>query len=147
MKAKKYLLQNFTRIGGNVVFPLPFYTHIQTDGSYKKNAAFIASIITIPDTTYRFKKSIIAENSTETEWASVAYGIECALEKNQNTLAVENDNLSVVAGLLGQCSIKKEYARYYKNQIDQLTQCTVWTGIRWIPREFNKADDLFRKLE
>jgi ribonuclease HI len=82
-------------------------------------------------------------SATEAEWASVAAGIEFALEHNETSVCLENDNQSVVEGLLKKERNRMEYARYYKNQILNLTRHANWVGVRWIPRKFNTADALF----
>jgi ribonuclease HI len=84
-----------------------------------------------------------AVSATEAEWASVAAGLEFALEHNETAVCIENDNQSVVEGLLKKERNRMEYARYYKNRIEFLTREANWVGVRWIPRKFNRADDLF----
>jgi len=141
----KPILRDFIRIGGRHAYPLPCCALLQTDGSYKTRKGAVAAILTTPDnrTVYRNTHPIVASNSTEAEWASIANGIRFALEKEQFLLAVENDNLSVIAALTGYGTLNHSYARYYKSQITKLTAQTLWTGVRWIPRELNRADDLF----
>lgn len=88
-----------------------------------------------------------AASSTETEWASIAHGLQFALEKSEEAVAIENDNLGVVASLmLPRKPLKQDYARHYQNEIYTLTKQTSWTGIRWIPRGRNAADILFRPV-
>jgi hypothetical protein len=88
---------------------------------------------------------IDASSSTETEWASVALGLQMALENNEMVNGIENDNMSVIRGLtVPERSLRHEYARHYRNEIQQLAKHTLWTGVRWIPREANHADGLFK---
>jgi ribonuclease HI len=137
----------FMRIGGRTIFPLPILTYVQTDGSFRqmKPKARVATIIQTPAETYRCMIPIDAYSSTEAEWASVLFGLTLALEKNCEAIAVENDNLGVIRALvMPQPRLRHEYARFYHNQILTQAKETAWTGARWIPREQNKADDLFR---
>lgn len=88
-----------------------------------------------------------ASSSTEAEWASVAHGLEAALDMDKENIALENDCLSVVASLALPANAPRHiYARHYRKKILDLASQTLWTGIRWIPRKANRADDLFRRL-
>jgi ribonuclease HI len=146
-------VQPYTRIGGidtHMMSPL-FYAKVQTDGSFYPNTGMsrVAMILTTSDRNSELKhmKTIsTCEDSTETEWASVSQGLLFALENNERIIALENDNLGVVSSLImrGNSVSKKEYAKYYRYIILGLTAKTEWTGIRWIPREMNLADGLFR---
>lgn len=146
-------VQPHTRIGGvntHMMSPM-FYAKVQTDGSFYPNTGMsrVAMILTTADRNSELKhmKSIsTCEDSTETEWASVSQGLLFALENNERMIAIENDNLSVVSNLImgGNSVSKKDYVKYYRYIILGLTSKTEWTGIRWIPREMNLADGLFR---
>jgi ribonuclease HI len=88
-----------------------------------------------------------ASSSTEAEWASVFHGLEAALELEKENIGLENDCLAVVTGLTFPTNrLKQVYARHYRKKILDLTEQTLWTGVRWIPRKENRADDLFRAL-
>jgi hypothetical protein len=138
----------YIRIGGRATFSPHITAHIQTDGSYGSYLGPRIAAIIRPATarhTFRYVKPILAVSSTETEWASVAFGVEKAMDLDQAALTVENDNLSVIYGLLNPlASLRHEYARYYRSVIMDLAKKTEWTGVRWIPRGINRADDLFR---
>ena len=146
-------VQPHTRIGGvntHMMSPM-FYAKVQTDGSFYPNTGMsrVAMILTTADRNSELKhmKSIsTCEDSTETEWASVSQGLLFARENNERMIAIENDNLSVVSNLImgGNSVSKKDYVKYYRYIILGLTSKTEWTGIRWIPREMNLADGLFR---
>ena len=150
---KRFIGTPFHFIGGisKTRTPGPSAFHrVQTDGSYsyrKGCQGRVAAILYTPD----HKKgpcalsNIKAGSSTETEWASIYMGLLLALEHNKTTLGIENDNLGVVRSLTFNESFfgKHEYSRYYFHEIMKLTDATEWTGIRWIPRELNRADDLF----
>ena len=140
------------RIGGKILFPqsyrhasLPVISYIQTDGSFKPGEARIAGILRTPAKSIQYMFPIKAKSSTETEWASVAFGLQIALEYNCDTVALENDNLGVIRSLLFPDSrLRHEYARIYRDRILTLSTKTEWTGVRWIPRDQNTADALFR---
>jgi len=137
----------FMRIGGRMILPPPILTYVQTDGSFRqmKPKARVATIIQTPAEAYRYMIPIDAYSSTESEWASVLFGLTMALEKNCEAIALENDNLGVIRALvMPRPRLRHEYARHYHNQILTQAKETVWTGARWIPRGQNKADDLFR---
>ena len=85
-----------------------------------------------------------AQDSTETEWASINHGLLFALENNERNIHIENDNMSVIMGLmLPNKPLKNEYAKYHRYIIMNTVAKTYWTAIRWIPRELNASDKLF----
>ncbi len=143
----------YARIGGrlpvvpiHLQIPVPIAC-VQTDGSFSKKSARVAAILFRSDRSSTITDciNVDAANSTETEWASVCFGLELALENNETYVGLENDNMGVIHGLIYRESpLKHEYARHYRNEIQHLLRSTDWTGIRWIPREANHADDLFR---
>ena len=145
---KGFVQPSFTTIGGKHMFQPPFYTLVQTDGSFnaKSRHSRAAIILTTADKQEQIRRLYVIQDaisSTETEWASVHHGLQLALEKAQPIVALENDNLSVIAGLIFPNPLKHEYARYYKARILSMTKETAWTGVRWIPWEKNQADALF----
>ena len=141
----------FTRIGGRSLVAPRKSALLQTDGSFFPTTKFsrVAMILRAERDGELFKNMQPidkARDSTETEWASVHYGLIFALEKNEWNIQIENDNLSVIRGLmLPFCGLKHEYAKFYRNQILMTSVESYWTAIRWIPRELNKADALFRR--
>lgn len=143
-KAVGVILSPYRRIGGTILHMPPLFARVQTDGSFRKSLPRARIAALLFDKAGDFKASdmcpIIATSSTETEWASVAAGLQFAMEHGEDVIAIENDNLGV-AHFLG--STKHEYARFYQNEIEKLASQTLWTGIRWIPREYNYADRLF----
>ena len=73
---------------------------------------------------------IDARTLTEAEWVSVLFGLTMALEKNCDSLVLENDNQGVIRALMTpRPRLRHEYARYYHNQILSLTNETEWTGV------------------
>ena len=146
-KAVAALLNPYTRIGGNTTFAPPLLAHVQTDGSFgTRYGARVAAIVNSANRKHQWQDMtrINAVNSTETEWASVLFGINLAVNNDQEAIGIENDNLSVIHGLIfPKNRLRHEYAAYYRNEIQKVAATSVWTGVRWIPREKNRADDLF----
>jgi len=136
----------YVRIGGRNLFPPPIVSYLQTDGSFymKSKLSRVAFILKTP--THEYAKMLELQNvtdSTETEWASIAYGIAYSFVRGQDILAVENDNLGVVSAILTHKKVKQDYARHYQHEIYKMAHQSRWIGLRWIPREENKADRLF----
>jgi hypothetical protein len=142
-------LQQYHRIGGALTYSPPVLSIVQTDGSHTSRQSRVAMILTSRDEMSMYKKMIPirAENSTETEWASVAAGVEFAIQKGESYIGIENDNLGVVGALITDKRDfgRSTYAYYYRDKILKSAGLTLWTGIRWIPREINRADDLFHQ--
>lgn len=143
-------LQPYARIGGMSI-GTPFMSALlQTDGKFypKTGVSRVAMLLKAEhgDTT---TKNIIditqCNDSTETQWASVSRGLLFAIEQGERNITIENDNFGVVANLILRDNVlKQEYAKHYRYIILNLASKTLWTGIRWIPREMNKADALLR---
>lgn len=135
------ILMPYARVGGYLKVLPSIISKVQTDGSFRYGSyARIAAILG----TKKRMIPIEAHSSTETEWASVALGLELALENNETVIGIENDNMSVIVDLSRPTMLKHAYARHYKNEIQRLAADTAWTGVRWIPRALNRADGLFR---
>lgn len=141
-------IQPYYRIGGNINYMPPLLAQVQTDGSRRAHDSRIAAVLTSRDQMCMYKRMIhIAhtESSTEVEWAAILGGLEFSLQKGETCIGIENDNLGVVGALItGQKDFRHSYAYYYRDKIERLARLTLWTGIRWIPREMNRADELFR---
>ena len=146
-KAVGALRLPYTRIGGNVAFPPPFLAHLQTDGSFKARNARVAYILLSADgrRTYRDVERVQADSSTEAEWASILTGLQFAIDNaRQTAIGIENDCLSVIHGLIHQeAPLRIATHRELRREILELANQTTWTGVRWIPREANRADALF----
>lgn len=148
-KAVGAILMPYYRIGGRRTLQPLLLTRVQIDGSFTSRAGGgrIAAVITEPDGTRGAAQMIPAprvHSSTEAEWASVEFGLRMALENDYEVIGLENDCLGVVSGLMyPQNPLKHAYARHYRAAIYDLTRETLWTGVRWIPRAVNRADDLF----
>jgi len=135
------------RIGGAAKQTPPVTSTLQTDGSFyiRNRLSRVAFILSTPREDFRRMFEIEkVKNSTEAEWASIAYGIQFSLQQDERVIAIENDNLGVIGALtLPGKRLKEEYARYYRNEIYRMAEDSVWIGARWIPRGQNKADKLF----
>jgi ribonuclease HI len=141
----------FIRIGGKALFRPVMCAHLQCDGSFRMlapHATRTAWILHSADERLVYREVKIvgrAESSTEAEWASVYEGVDFALGKGETALEVENDCLAVFSGLTVQHAVlKQSYARYYARKIQRLANESEWMAVRWIPRELNLADKLFR---
>jgi len=128
----------------SVIEPLALAA-IQTDGSFQKNISRTAVIL---DTTQgeQFTLSntyFTHANSHESEWCSVLNGLKFSLKKNQRAVTLENDNQGLIQSLITQTPPQRIYSHYY-DSIFMLMDSFEWVSVRWIPRELNKADRLFR---
>ena len=137
----------YYRIGGRRALQPLILTRVQTDGSFGRPVgAQAAAVITSPIGVTASQKIHVPEarSSTEAEWASVAFGLRLALENDHETIGLENDCLGVVSALMYPMNpLRHAYARHYRGLIYGLAAQTMWTGVRWIPRQINRADDLF----
>jgi ribonuclease HI len=142
------LSTHFTRIGGRNVFAPPLCALVQTDGSYKKNVGRAGAILRTADLQNIHMRTWdlgSVWSSTEAEYASIFHGLQLALEKDQEFVCIENDCLPVIGSLFFKNNpLKLSYARKYRSDILQLCAQAGWVGLRWIPRELNKADALLR---
>jgi hypothetical protein len=139
----------FRRLGGMNTHQPRFTALLQTDGSFQHHTrrSRVAMILITEQNKYtltNMERIPDAQDSTETEWASINRGLLFALENNENNIHIENDNLSVIRGLMLPNSVlKNEYAKYHRYIIMNTVAKTYWTAIRWIPRELNASDKLF----
>jgi ribonuclease HI len=134
----------FYPITKNILRP-PNITLIQTDGSfhYKKKLAQTSCILF---TQYRLltqvKTYFTHKCPMETEWNSVLDGIRFAKKKNITSIYLENDCLGVIRSIVENNNHKK-FQEYYYHIMKEINEIE-YIAIRWIPRKYNKADDLFR---
>jgi len=139
----------FRRLGGINTYQPRFCALLQTDGSYHhitkmSRVAMVLRSGTGGNILKNMERIPDAQDSTETEWASVNRGLLFALENNEKNIHIENDNMSVIMGLiLKDKPLKHEYAKYHRHMIMNSVANTYWTAIRWIPRELNTSDKLF----
>jgi hypothetical protein len=72
------------------------------------------------------------------KWNSI-----CA-KKDQSSVELENDCLPVIKHLINRRPPAKSYLIEYYSAIFKEVKHMEYISIRWIPRELNKADNLFR---
>jgi len=122
---------------------------VQTDGSFSIQYPEMSRTAVILRTKDFVEHSLVDTytdhwNSHESEWASVLNGVQFALKKDQSSIELENDCLPVIKHLIHKKRPLKSYLADYYSQIMKEAKGMEYLGIRWIPRELNKADDLFR---
>ena len=139
----------YTRVAGRRPHMPVYYAVVQTDGSYYHNTKWtrVAALMK-PSMRYQVASMVRTVedtvSSSEAEWASVTAGLEFALEQGEDSVALENDNLQVIHGLVVPgVELRHSYAKYHKQRILRLAEHMEWLGARWIPRERNMADKLF----
>jgi len=121
---------------------------VQTDGSFKIQPHILSRTAIILKTHENEKYNLMTtylnhKNSTESEWCSVLDGILFSMKKEIHSIELENDNLGVMSSLINRRKPNGYYSEYYAYIFD-LTKNMEWVSIRWIPRELNKSDRLFR---
>jgi ribonuclease HI len=117
---------------------------LQTDGSFKHQMQLsrTACILGAKEGEYTLLKTYFEhKSSTESEWCSILDGIKFAIKKDQGSIHVENDNLGIVKQITSK-KPPKMYYDYYE-QIFKEIRSLDYAGIRWIPREMNRADAIF----
>ena len=133
----------YYRIGGQKMAQPLFTTYVQTHGSFSRMGPRVSAIILVESPIVEHLDKFEAKSSTEAEWASVLFGLCLALNKNQTSIRLGNNNLSVIHGLTFiHYPLKQDYANYYRDQIIKVAAESNWTGVRWIPRENNEANKL-----
>ena len=127
------------------IFRPPTIARVQTDGSYKNQISRTAVLLKTRDNIdYTLINTYFDHlNSTEAEWVSVLNGIQYALKKDQGSVELENDCLPVIKHLIHKRPPAKSYLVTHYTAILKEARYMDYLGVRWIPREFNKADDLF----
>jgi len=126
----------------SIVEPLALAA-IQTDGSFRKISRTAVLLDTIQGEQFTLVNTYFTHaNSYESEWCSVLNGLEFALKKKQTAVTLENDNQGVIQSLITQTP-PKTFWNYYDDIYDLMDEFD-WVSMRWIPRERNKADRLFR---
>jgi len=137
--------QIFTLIKKPIVRAKPAL--IQTDGSYsyKTSISRTAAILTVNNNEYKYIKTYFDHmNSMESEWASLVDGLEYSQKKGIKTLTIENDCLPIISSIVLSKPPKNPLFLDYYMYFNSLTTRYICLGIRWIPREMNRADELFR---
>lgn len=121
---------------------------VQTDGSFSSEFPMsrTAVLLRTPDAIEYSLVNTYTDhiNSTEAEWASVYSGVEYALKKDQGSVELENDCLPVMKHLIFRKPPAKSYLADYYAAVLKEARKMEYLGVRWIPRELNKADEFFR---
>ena len=137
---------HFTPICTNsIIRPLDLAA-VQTDGSFKGRISHTAVLLTtISGEEYELLNTYFThQNSTESEWCSVSNGLIYSLKRGQKALQLENDNLGIVTSIIHRKPPGRQLYYGYYNKIYKNLRLFDWVELRWIPREMNRADDLFR---
>ena len=80
----------------------------------------------------------------ESEWCSILDGIRYAIQRDEGSIELENDCLPIVRSITRRkIPTNSLLANYYTAVFKEIRELD-YLGIRWIPRELNKADELFR---
>lgn len=120
--------------------------HVQTDGSFKElSHTGVLLKTTIPEEYSLLSTYFDHKNSTHSEWCSILDGILFSKRKDQGSVELENDCLGVIQALTRKKQPRDELSAYFYSSITKEIRGLDHFGIRWIPREMNKADDLFRR--
>ena len=140
---------NFIYFGGITRIRPPILSILQTDGSFyqRTKSGKAGALLMRPDHTFSSHIEPLhgLVSSTEAEWASIHLGLSVAAQTHQPAVGLENDCLGVISHIaLNSPPGRHEYARYYHHKIKELSRQFEWCGIRWIPREQNRADKLLR---
>jgi ribonuclease HI len=128
----------------------PSYTvRVQTDGSFgiKYQPISRTAVILTDCSGIRYslcKTYFDHKNSTESEWCSVLDGLNYCLKKDEGAVELENDNLGVMNSLIQRKPPRHGYLADYYGMIHKQLTLLEYVSIRWIPRQLNKADGLFR---
>ena len=127
----------------------PVVSLAQTDGSYWVHNRIGRTAVILyqrPEMeTWRFMNTYpVMRNSSEAEWMSILDGVDYAQGKGIGELDLENDNLGICSSILKRTLPTKGWEREYYYQIMGLVSQMDYFTIRWIPRERNRADKLFR---
>lgn len=120
--------------------------HVQTDGSFTPQLSRTASLLkTTKGEDYGLYKTYFEhKNCTHSEWCSVLDGILFSVKKDQGAVELENDCLGVVKALTQKRQPVDRISAHFYGKIYKEIRGLEHFGIRWIPREMNKADEMFR---
>ena len=142
----------FTVLTKPILHALPVMPRVQTDGSFGSMNHRKTSRTAV---LYRDRKGqdttqcityFDHKDSMESEWCSILDGIRYAQKKGDGFIELENDCLGVVQCLTREYEPRAgRYIKYFSTIHRELRNFD-YVGLRWIPREMNKADDIF-KLE
>ena len=72
-------------------------------------------------------------------------GILFSAKKDQGAIELENDCLGIIKGLTQRRPPTDKLASHLYGKIFREIRRMDHVGVRWIPREMNRADELFRR--
>jgi ribonuclease HI len=138
-------------VGGRSVWQPLLSAQLQVNGTFRGDKKGKIAVLLRSADGGKVKSCVkemhMVTGSKEADWAAVYYGILYGLDNNERSLMVDSDSLAVVYSLYDRTAVPhQEYARIYREKIYNVAAETGWTGIRWVPRAYNKADKLFRDL-
>ena len=126
----------------------PKVAHIQTDGSFSMEFKISRTAVILKDKVgqnYTLCKTYLYHNnSMESEWCSILDGIRYAIQRDEGSIELENDCLPVVKSIIRSKIPRNSLLANYYTAVFKEIRGLDYLGIRWIPRELNKADELFR---
>lgn len=135
----------FSVLRGTAARPVQV-AHVQTDGSFKEVSRTGVLLRTTTSEEYSLLSTYVGhKNSGHSEWCSVLDGILLSKRKDQGCLELENDCLGVIQALTRKKFPRDALSAYFYSSIAKEMQDLEHFGVRWIPRELNRADDLFRE--
>jgi ribonuclease HI len=139
---------HFSLIGKNTILRPEALAKVQTDGSFKNQPHILSRTAVILKTHDKLQYSLVNtysnhKNSTESEWCSVLDGLQYSIKKKIYSIELENDNLGVMTSLIKKNKPNGYLVDYYYYIFDMVKNME-WVAMRWIPRELNKSDRLFR---
>lgn len=138
----------FTVIARTTILKPEKLAKVQTDGEFKNQPHILSRTAVILKTHDKLKYSLINtylnhKNSTETEWRSVLDGIQYSMKKKIYSIELENTNLSVMSTLINKRKPNDYLVDYYYYIFDMVKNME-WVAMRYIPRDLNKSERLFR---
>lgn len=117
----------------------PHTARVKTFGSFSNKITRSSVLLqySMGDQSLLCKTYSNHKNSTEAEVCSVLDGIQYSLNKNQDAIELENNNLDVVNNIINNAinpGMLYEFHDYY-NEIHKEIGNLEYFGIRWIPRK------------
>jgi hypothetical protein len=129
----------FLRLTGRLRVPPPL-TLVQTSGAVRPSNGSASVAARIAGDVLHIWPLYNVASPTEAEWASVYHGLLVAYANKATGVGLENSSHHVVMSLLvGPPHNPRPYVPYYTRKIIDVAETMDWCGLRWIPREENKA--------
>ena len=129
----------FLRLAGRLRVPPPL-TLVQTSGLVRPSNGSAAVAVRIAGDVVKFSPLYNVASPTEAEWASVYYGLLVAFSRKASVIGLENSSHPVVMSLLvGPRHNPRPYVPYYTRKIVDIADTMDWCGLRYVPKEQNRA--------